>query len=158
MDGIVLVNQLTFENGGSAITVVDSATNQVLGTAIIRVPEDLDSRSARWSHGTVRCGRTTGTSSFGSTHRQGSYCRNPCICMKPSRRGCSSSMTEVSGSSATTEARGAGPRRLSLFDPETREVQTFVDVPGIAPNAMAVGPRSVWVLDYHGTLTRIDLP
>ena len=46
---------------------------------------------------------------------------------------------------------------MSLVDPETGEVQTFVDVLGIAPNAMAVSPRSVWVLDCHGELTRIDL-
>lgn len=52
---------------------------------------------------------------------------------------------------------GSGPRTLSLFDPESGEVQAFVDVPAIAPNAIAVGPSSVWVLDYHGTLTRIDL-
>lgn len=52
---------------------------------------------------------------------------------------------------------GEGPRKLSLFDPETGEVRTFVDVPGIAPNALAVGPSSVGVLDYHGTLTRIEL-
>lgn len=49
------------------------------------------------------------------------------------------------------------PETVSLFDPEIGEVQTFVDVPGIAPNAMAVGPDSVWVLDYDGTLTRIEL-
>jgi hypothetical protein len=36
-------------------------------------------------------------------------------------------------------------------------VQTFVDVLGIAPNAMAVGPDSVGVLDYQGTLTGIEL-
>jgi len=29
-------------------------------------------------------------------------------------------------------------------------------VPGIAPNTMAVGPDAVWVLDYHGALTRIE--
>jgi streptogramin lyase len=46
---------------------------------------------------------------------------------------------------------------VSLFDPEIGEVQTFIDVRGIAPNAMAVGPNSVWILDYHGTLTRIEL-
>jgi hypothetical protein len=41
VDGLVLLNQPTFENGGSAITVVDAATSQVLGTAVTHVPEDL---------------------------------------------------------------------------------------------------------------------
>jgi hypothetical protein len=30
-------------------------------------------------------------------------------------------------------------------------------MPGIAANAVAIGPESAWVLDYHGTLTRIEL-
>ena len=63
-----------------------------------------------------------------------------------------------SGSSATTGALAQDRRTLSLFDPATGEVLTFVDVPGAAPNAMAIGPDSAWVLDYHGTLTRIELP
>lgn len=33
VDGVILVSQLTFENGESAITAVDATTNQVLGTA-----------------------------------------------------------------------------------------------------------------------------
>lgn len=51
----------------------------------------------------------------------------------------------------------AGPGALSLHDPGTGNPQTFIEVPGIAPNAMAIGPDSAWVLDYHGTLTRIAL-
>jgi hypothetical protein len=50
---------------------------------------------------------------------------------------------------------GEASEKLGI--PETGAVQALVDAPGIAPSAMALGPHSVWVLDYHGTLTRIEL-
>ncbi len=156
--GIVLVNQPTFENGGGAITVVDAATNQALATSVIRVPEDIDSSIGplvEWSgqvwadngYQLVRIDPRTG-------HLLGEAAQLP---------------GALAGGLLTSDDRGlwflgyngrtgSEPRTLSLFDPETGAVQMFVDVPGIAPNAMAVGPGSAWVLDYHGTLTRIQLP
>ncbi|MGH2652128.1 MAG: hypothetical protein ACRDHK_13080, partial [Actinomycetota bacterium] len=156
-DGFILVNQPTFENGGAANTAVDAATNQVLATAIIQVPEDLDSsigplvawNGELWAgngYQLVRIDPRTGQL-LGETGQLPEALAAGLLVADD--RG-----LWFLGYNGRT---GGGPRTLSLFDPETGGVQTFVDVPGIAPNAIAVGRQSVWVLDYHGILTRIEL-
>jgi WD40 repeat protein len=52
---------------------------------------------------------------------------------------------------------GQGPNQLARFDPETDTVLELVALEEGNPVAMAVGPDSVWILHYEGTLTRIDL-
>lgn len=52
---------------------------------------------------------------------------------------------------------GEGPNRLARFDPETDTVIELVALEEGNPVAMAVGPDSVWILNYEGTLTRVDL-
>lgn len=157
VDGVVLVNQPTFENGGTAIPAVDAATNQVLGTAVIREPDDLDSsigplvarKGEVWAdngYQLVRIDPRTG-------HLLGEAAELP----EALAAGLLTSDDRGLWFLGYNGRTGSGPRTLSLFDPETGEVQVFVDVPGIAPNAMAVGPNSVWTLDYHGTLTRVAL-
>jgi TolB protein len=157
VDGVVLVTQPTFDNGGTAITIVDAATNRVLETAVIRVPEDLDSSIGRlvalngevWADNgfrLVRIDPRTGQLLDEAAELPEALAAGPLL---SDDRG-----LWYLGYNGRT---GSGPRTLSLFDPETGAVQAFVDVPGIAPSAMALGPHSVWVLDYHGTLTRIEL-
>ena len=67
------------------------------------------------------------------------------------------SCSSVWGCRSLQLAHGSEPRTLSLFDLGTEESMRMVDVPGIAPDAMAVRPTSVWVLDYHGAPTLIDI-
>jgi hypothetical protein len=52
--------------------------------------------------------------------------------------------------------QGDGPVRLAVFDPGIDRVAELVELEG-NPVAMAIGPDSVWVLNYEGTLTRVDL-
>lgn len=132
-------------------------TNQVLGTAVIRVPEDIDSsigplvawNGAAWAdngYQLVRIDPRTGQLLDEAVQLPEAFAAGLLVA---DDRG-----LWFLGYYGRT---GTGPRTLSLFDPETFEVQTFVDVRGIAPNAIAIGPESVWVLDYHGTLTHIEL-
>jgi hypothetical protein len=53
--------------------------------------------------------------------------------------------------------QGAGPVRLTLFDPATDAVTEVVTLGDGNPVAMAVALDSIWILNYEGTLTRIDL-
>jgi hypothetical protein len=53
--------------------------------------------------------------------------------------------------------QGDGPRRLARFDPGTETVTELVSLEEGNPIAMAIGPDSVWILNYEGTLTRVDL-
>lgn len=149
VDGVILVAQLTYENGESAITSVDAATDQVLGTAVLSIGPLVAWNGEVWAdngYQLVRIDPRTG---------------QPLDEIVQLREALAASLLVADerglwflGYNGRT---GEGPRTLSLFDPEMGEVRTFVDVPGIAPNAMAVGPSSVWVLDYHGTLTLIEL-
>jgi hypothetical protein len=50
-----------------------------------------------------------------------------------------------------------GPVRLTLFDPATDVVTELVTLGDENPVAMAVAPDSVWILNYEGTLTKVDL-
>jgi hypothetical protein len=52
---------------------------------------------------------------------------------------------------------GGGPVRLAAFDPASGDVSELAIVPEGNPVAMAVAPDSVWILNYEGTLTRVDL-
>jgi WD40 repeat protein len=52
---------------------------------------------------------------------------------------------------------GQGPNRLDRFDPETGLVTELVTLEEGNPVAMAVAQDSVWILNYEGRLTRIDL-
>lgn len=149
MDGVILVSQLTFENGRSAITAVDSVTNQVLGTAVSSIGPLVAWHGEVWTdngYQLLRIDPRTGKPLGEAVQLPEALAAGLLVA---DDRG-----LWFLGYDGRT---GAGPRTLSLFDPETGEVQTFVDVPGIAPNAMAVGPTSVWVLDYHRALTRIAL-
>jgi Tol biopolymer transport system component len=53
--------------------------------------------------------------------------------------------------------QGSGPVRLAMFDPEADAVIELVALEEGNPVAMAVGSDSVWILNYEGTLTRVDL-
>jgi hypothetical protein len=53
--------------------------------------------------------------------------------------------------------QGDGPVRLAVFDPGIDRVAELVELEEGNPVAMAIGPDSVWVLNYEGTLTRVDL-
>jgi hypothetical protein len=48
-------------------------------------------------------------------------------------------------------------RSLSLFDPTSGEARELVELNEGTPVAMAVGPDSVWILNYEGTLTHVAL-
>lgn len=53
---------------------------------------------------------------------------------------------------------GQGRPRLVRFNPGTHEVDVSVALPDdMSPIDLAVGDRSVWVVGYEGSLTRIDL-
>src|SRR5262245_4768815 len=55
------------------------------------------------------------------------------------------------------DPRGGSVRRLMLFDQEAGEATKLVDVAEGEPVAMAVAPNAVWILNYEGTLTRVEL-
>jgi len=157
VDGVVLVIQPTFHNGGTAITAVDAATNVVLETAVVRVPEDLDSSIGPLvaRNGEVWAGN--GYLLVRIDPRTGRLLGEAAELPAALAAGLLTSDDRGLWFLGYNGRTGSGLRTLSLFDPQTGEIQTFVDVPGIAPNAMAVGPDSAWVLDYHGTLTRVEL-
>jgi Tol biopolymer transport system component len=48
-------------------------------------------------------------------------------------------------------------RALSLFDPDTGMARELAVLDEGAPVAMAVSPDAVWILNYEGTLTHVDL-
>ena len=152
VDGVVLVNQLTFENGGGAITAVDAATNQGLGTAIIRVPEDIDSSIGPLVAWNGEVWADNGYQLARIDPRTGQLLGEAVQLPEALAAGLLVADDRGLWFLGYDGRTGVVPRRLSLFDPETGEVQIFVDVPGVAP----VGPSSVWILDYHGMLTRID--
>lgn len=52
---------------------------------------------------------------------------------------------------------GTGPPRLDLFNPESGEVSELVTLGEGTPVAMAVSPDAIWILNYEGTLTHVDL-
>jgi dipeptidyl aminopeptidase/acylaminoacyl peptidase len=52
---------------------------------------------------------------------------------------------------------GSGKPRLDLFNPESGEVSELVTLGEGTPVAMAVSPDAVWILNYEGTLTHVDL-
>jgi streptogramin lyase len=136
VDGVVLVTQPTFDNGGTAITAVDVATNRVLGTAVIRVPEDLDSSIGPLvaRNGEVWAGN--GYLLVRIDPRTGRLLDEAAQLPEALAAGLLTSDDRGLWFLGYNGRTGSGPRTLSLFDPETGEVQTFVDVPGIAPNAM----------------------
>ena len=51
---------------------------------------------------------------------------------------------------------GSG-RRLLLFDPETGKITDLVTMDEGDAVAMAVAPNAIWILNYEGTLTHVDL-
>jgi Tol biopolymer transport system component len=52
---------------------------------------------------------------------------------------------------------GQGARRLDVFDPTTGEVTELVELVDGNPVAMAIAPGAVWILNYEGTLTHVEL-
>jgi hypothetical protein len=52
---------------------------------------------------------------------------------------------------------GAGPVRLAAYDPAADSVTELVRLNEGNPVAMAIAPDSIWILNYEGTLTRVDL-
>jgi Tol biopolymer transport system component len=54
-------------------------------------------------------------------------------------------------------AQNGTDRQLNLFDPATGEVTELLELDEGSPVAMAIAPDAVWILNYEGTLTRIDL-
>lgn len=55
------------------------------------------------------------------------------------------------------DLEGGGGRLLNVFDPATGEATTLVALDEGSPVAMAVAPDAVWILNYEGTLTHVDL-
>lgn len=53
--------------------------------------------------------------------------------------------------------QGERPVRLTLFDPAIDALTELVTLGDENPVAMAVAPDSVWILNYEGTLTKVDL-
>jgi Tol biopolymer transport system component len=54
------------------------------------------------------------------------------------------------------DLEGAG-RVLNVFDPATGQAADLVALDEGTPVAMAVAPDAVWILNYEGTLTHVDL-
>lgn len=52
---------------------------------------------------------------------------------------------------------GGDELRLDVFEPATGEVAELVELDEGTPVAMAVAPDAVWILNYEGTLTHVDL-
>jgi Tol biopolymer transport system component len=57
----------------------------------------------------------------------------------------------------TADSNGGPDPGLVLFDPASAEVTELATLDEGSPVAMAVAPDSVWILNYEGTLTHIDL-
>jgi Tol biopolymer transport system component len=57
----------------------------------------------------------------------------------------------------TVDSNGGTDPGLVLFDPASAEVTELATLDEGSPVAMAVAPDSVWILNYEGTLTRVDL-
>lgn len=55
------------------------------------------------------------------------------------------------------DPRGGSGQRLKVFDPATGEVTTLATVSEGTPVAMALAPNAVWILNYEGTLTHVEL-
>ena len=53
--------------------------------------------------------------------------------------------------------QGEGPVRVTLFDPAIDAVTELVTLGDENPVAMAIASDSVWILNYEGTLTKVDL-
>jgi hypothetical protein len=53
--------------------------------------------------------------------------------------------------------QGERPVRLILFDPAVDAVTELVTLGDENPVAMAISSDSVWILNYEGTLTKVDL-
>jgi Tol biopolymer transport system component len=54
-------------------------------------------------------------------------------------------------------AQNGTDRQLDVFDPETGDVTDLVPLADGSPVAMAVAPGGIWILNYEGTLTHVDL-
>ena len=50
-----------------------------------------------------------------------------------------------------------GGTDLNVFDPVTGEATALVALDAATPVAMAVAPDAVWILNYEGTLTHVDI-
>jgi WD40 repeat protein len=57
----------------------------------------------------------------------------------------------------TVGSNGGPDPRLVLLDPASAEVAELATLDEGSPVAMAVAPDSVWILNYEGTLTHVDL-
>jgi len=57
----------------------------------------------------------------------------------------------------TAGSNGGPDPGLVLFDPASAEVTELATLDDGSPVAMAVAPDSVWILNYEGTLTHVDL-
>jgi dipeptidyl aminopeptidase/acylaminoacyl peptidase len=57
----------------------------------------------------------------------------------------------------TADSNGGPDPGLVLFDPASAEVTELATLDEGTPVAMAVAPDSVWILNYEGTLTHVDL-
>lgn len=57
----------------------------------------------------------------------------------------------------TVDSNGGPHPGLVLFDPASAEVTELATLDEGSPVALAVAPDSVWILNYEGTLTHVDL-
>jgi hypothetical protein len=55
------------------------------------------------------------------------------------------------------DLEGGTGRRLNVFDPSTGQASSLVTLDEGDPVAMAVAPNAVWILNYEGTLTHVEL-
>jgi len=140
-------------NVGAHVTVIDPVTATMLGTETRSgVEGPVVSAGGVWAatdEGFARIDPVTGTLVE----------RSPSL--DPSRYAICCGFIEADDRGiwfiAFNGRTGSGEPRLDLFNPESGEVSELVTLGEGTPVAMAVSPDAVWILNYEGTLTHVDL-
>jgi TolB protein len=140
-------------NVGAHVTIIDPVTARMFGTETRSgVEGPVVSAGGVWAAtdvGFVRIDPVTGT----LVERSAS--------LDPSRYAICCGFIEADDRGiwfiAFDGRTGSGEPRLDLFNPESGEVSELVTLGEGTPVAMAVSPDAVWILNYEGTLTHVDL-
>lgn len=140
-------------NVGAHVTVIDPVTATMLGTQTRSgVEGPVVSAGGVWAatdQGFARIDPVTGTVVERSPSLDPSRYAICCGFIEADDRG-----IWFIGFNGRT---GSGEPRLDLFNPESGEVSELVTLGEGTPVAMAVSPDAVWILNYEGTLTHVDL-
>jgi Tol biopolymer transport system component len=140
-------------NVGAHVTVIDPVTATMLGTETRSGVEgpvvSADGVWAATDEGFARIDPVTGTLVERSPSLDPSRYAICCGFIEADDRG-----IWFIGFDGRT---GSGKPRLDLFNPESGEVSELVTLGEGTPVAMAVSPDAVWILNYEGTLTHVDL-